>query len=450
MSIHDCVSPPLSGFYMTDPRPPEYIQVSQRKTVKELLLLRRQEWNAGNSVHPFKRATFEACGEEPVGPPPAPVNSHVAARLPGHANAQRRRVAPTAEPAPTLFHWQIQRELRRLDGVAPETLYMQDADGDTCVPAAAKVRREPRSSAGNRFDRLPPLARFLHVAVAQERRALAYALATKMSPWGSLDTKEHNGQTALQVAAAADQQLIVHDLLTLGAQVNTRDRWGRSPLHVCAEKGHWLSLQSIWRTLTGSGQPIDFEMFNYDGESISSGEAERDASCEPTFSALSGGLTPLHAAVLTHNAALRGRRRSRCAFEAEEQLQKALRAEECVKTLLLMGASCGTKDQKSGRTCLHVASEEANVELMKVLLARPSSSSVVNVQTFSGNTALHVVSALQNHDAQVEAARLLMRRGADPEARNLENEPPAQLAPEGPIGEQVGYSYAMILVAYYA
>lgn len=370
------------GFYMTDPRPPEYFQVSQRK---ELLLMRRQEWNDGNSVHPFKRATFEACGEEPVGPPPAPVNSHVTGHLPGHANAQRRHVAPTAEPAPTLFHWQIQRELRRLDGVAPETLYMQDADGDT----------------------------FLHVAVAQERRALAYVLATKMSPWGSLDTKERNGQTALQVAAAADQQLIVHDLLTLGAQINTRDRWGRSPLHVCAEKGHWLSLQSIWRTLTGSGQPIDIEMFNYEG------------------------LTPLHAAVLTHNAALRGGRRSRCASEAKEQLQKAGRSEECVKTLLLMGASCGTKDQKSGRTCLHVASEEANVELMKVLLAQPSSSSVVNVQTFSGNTALHVVSALQNHDAQVEAVRLLMRRGADPGARNLENEPPAQLAPEGPIGEQV-------------
>lgn len=24
--------------------------------------------------------------------------------------------------------------------------------------------------------------------------------------------------------------------------------------------------QSIWRTLSGSGQSIDFEMFNYDGE----------------------------------------------------------------------------------------------------------------------------------------------------------------------------------------
>uniref|UniRef100_A0A8C2X4G2 Nuclear factor of kappa light polypeptide gene enhancer in B-cells inhibitor, zeta n=1 Tax=Cyclopterus lumpus TaxID=8103 RepID=A0A8C2X4G2_CYCLU len=267
----------------------------------------------------------------------------------------------------TLFHWQIQRELQRLDGVSPEMLNTQDVDGDT----------------------------FLHIAVAQERRALAYALATTMSGWGSLDTKERNGQTALQVAAAADQQFIVHDLLTLGAQVNTRDHWGRSPLHLCAEKGH-----CIWRTVAVSGQPVDIEMFNYDG------------------------LTPLHAAVLSHNAAVRARR-GLCLYEARELLQKAQMYVECIKTLLLMGASCGTK---SGRTCLHMASEEANVELFNVFLAQPSSLS-----TFSGNTALHIVSSLQNLDTQVEAAWLLMSRGADPGSRNLEKELPSLLAPEGPV-----------------
>lgn len=50
-------------------------------------------------------------------------------------------------------------------------------------------------------------------------------------------------QTALQIAAATNQHLIVRDLLAHGAQINTRDLWGRSPLHVCAEKGHLQSLQ---------------------------------------------------------------------------------------------------------------------------------------------------------------------------------------------------------------
>lgn len=56
---------------------------------------------------------------------------------------------------------------------------------------------------------------------------------------------------------------------------------------------------------------------------------------------------------------------------------------------------------------------------------------------FSGNTALHIVSSLQNRDAQVEAVKLLMRRGADPRAKNVENELPSHLVPEGPIGQKV-------------
>lgn len=42
---------------------------------------------------------------------------------------------------------------------------------------------------------------------------------------------------------AANQHLIVQDLVSLGAQVNTTDCWGRTPLHVCAEKGHAQVLQ---------------------------------------------------------------------------------------------------------------------------------------------------------------------------------------------------------------
>ncbi|XP_039998341.1 NF-kappa-B inhibitor zeta [Xiphias gladius] len=258
-----------------------------------------------------------------------------------------------------------------------------------------------------------PTARFLHIAVAQGRRALVYVLAGKMASCGSLDVKEHNGQTALQIAAATNQHLIVRDLLRHGAQINTRDFWGRSPLHVCAEKGHFLTLQSIWRT--GSGQPIDIEMFNYDG------------------------FTPLHAAILSHNAVIKELRclENACSYMAMVLAQRRQMFVECIKTLLLMGASHRTKDLKSGRTCLHMASEEANVELLQLFLDQPSSLSIVDVKTFSGNTALHIVSSLQNRKTQVEAVKLLMRKGANHGIRNFENEIPCQLVPEGPIGEKV-------------
>ncbi|GAA6227597.1 NF-kappa-B inhibitor zeta-like [Lates japonicus] len=397
------------GLLITDPRPPGYIQAMQKKnTVKELKRqASEQKWNCSqednNMEHHFKSAKLEIFDLSPhmldfqatVTPhtptyfsPVSPENGHITPQQQmQNPPALQGQVAPAAETKMTLFHWQIQQEAKRLEGVSPEQLNLQDADGDT----------------------------FLHIAVAQGRRALAYVLAAKMASCGSLDMKEHNGQTALQIAAATNQHLIVHDLLVHGAQINTRDSWGRSPLHVCAEKGHFLSLQSIWRTLIGSGQPVDVEMLNYDG------------------------LTPLHAAVLSHSAVIKeqGCLGNPSSYMATELVRRRQMFVECIKTLLLMGASHRTKDLKSGRTCLHMVCEEANVELLQLFLDQPSSLSIVNVKTFSGNTALHIVSSLQNHKRQVEAVKLLMRKGADPGSRNSENELPSQLVPEGPIGEKV-------------
>lgn len=48
-----------------------------------------------------------------------------------------------------------------------------------------------------------------------------------------------------------------------------------------------------------------------------------------------------------------------------------------------------------------------------------------------------MVGALRNSRSQAAAAKLLLTRGADPSLRNLENELPWQLAPEGPPGEKV-------------
>ncbi|XP_072233592.1 NF-kappa-B inhibitor zeta [Leuresthes tenuis] len=390
------------GCLLADLGSPGSIQrVHKKNTVKELLLIRRQKWS---SEHKFKSPKIEVDSNPHLPSPPAPVNANTCPGFPPatpentpttpqqmqhpmQCAAVQAQDAPTAQVKITLFHWQIQQEARRVERLSAELLNTQDSDGDT----------------------------FLHIAVAQGKRALAYVLAAKMAGCGSLDTTEHNGQTALQIAAATNQHLIVRDLLHHGARINSRDLWGRSPLHVCAEKGHLLSLQSICRTLKGSGQTLDIEMFNYDG------------------------LTSLHAAVLCHNAVVKemSHLENPCSYMTTELTQRRLMYVECIKILMHMGASYGTKDLKSGRTCLHMASEEANVELLNIFLNQQTSLAAVNVKTFSGNTALHIVSSLQNRKTQVEAVKLLMRKGADPGTRNFENELPSQLVPEGPIGEKV-------------
>lgn len=257
--------------------------------------------------------------------------------------------------------------------------------------------------------------RFLHIAVAQGRRALAYVLARKMNALHMLDIKEHNGQSAFQVAVAANQHLIVQDLVNLGAQVNTTDCWGRTPLHVCAEKGHSQVLQAIQKGAVMSNQFVDLEATNYDG------------------------LTPLHCAVVAHNAVVHELQRNQQPHspEVQELLLKNKSLVDTIKCLIQMGASVEAKDRKSGRSALHLAAEEANLELIRLFLELPSCLSFVNAKAYNGNTALHVAASLQYRVTQLDAVRLLMRKGADPSTRNLENEQPVHLVPDGPVGEQI-------------
>ncbi|XP_060754682.1 NF-kappa-B inhibitor zeta [Neoarius graeffei] len=293
----------------------------------------------------------------------------------------------TTAPPMSFFQWQIQQEEEKVAGLSPLDLIMKDGDGDT----------------------------FLHIAVAQGRRALAYVLARKMYDIGMIDVKEHNNQSAFQVSVAANQHLIAQDLLSLGALVNTVDSWGRSPLHVCAEKGHTLILQAIHKAMQNNGLKVNIEAVNYDG------------------------LTALHIAVLTHNAVVQdlSRMASPQSPQAATLMQKRKLLGECINTLLFMGASYSTKDRKSGRTALHMAAEEANVELLRLFLDQPDSLSVINAKAYNGNTALHMAAAQNGRQAQAHAVQLLMRRGADPSAKNLENEQPIQLVTEGSVGDQV-------------
>lgn len=399
------------GCHFTDPWP----SAEKRTTVKNLLTMKRQRFQRLMSHQknymsgaPSPQQMGNVSSMDPSSTPlsqlnptqvnlsPAPVhfnpvNTVYPHYLPPCAVPSNEILLPsqTQQPAPegplTLFHWQIQQQLAKLNGVSTDLLIEQDSDGDTP----------------------------LHIAVAQGKRALVYALAAHMAVSDTLDIKEHNGQTALHIAVATNQYLIVCDLLQHGAQVNTRDVWGRSPLHVCVEKGHYWSLKSIFKTLSESSQCYDIDMANYDG------------------------LTPLHTAVLSHNAVIRELARLEKFSDTEALVKKGHKYFECIKILLKMGASCGTKDQKSGRSSLHMAAEEANAHLIKLFLNHPSWSFFLNLRTFSGNTALHIVCSLEDVKGQVEAVKMLMSRGGDPGLRNYENELPCQLVPVGPTGEKV-------------
>uniref|UniRef100_A0A8C0E5V8 NF-kappa-B inhibitor delta n=1 Tax=Balaenoptera musculus TaxID=9771 RepID=A0A8C0E5V8_BALMU len=256
--------------------------------------------------------------------------------------------------------------------LGPQKLLAQDEEGDT----------------------------LLHLFAARGLRWAAYAAAEMLQAYRHLDIREHKGKTPLLVAAAANQPLIVEDLLNLGAEPNTTDHQGRSVLHVAATYG----LPRVLSAVINSGVRVDIEARDFEG------------------------LTPLHTAILALNVAMHPPDLYPPVLSTQAQDRLA-----CVKMLLHMGADHTSQEIKSNKTVLHLAVQAANPTLVQLLLALPRGDlrAFVNMKAH-GNTALHMAAALPPGPAQEAIVRRLLAAGADPTLRNLENEQPVHLLRPGP------------------
>ncbi|XP_064437787.1 NF-kappa-B inhibitor delta isoform X3 [Mirounga angustirostris] len=206
--------------------------------------------------------------------------------------------------------------------------------------------------------------------------------------------------TPLLVAAAANQPLIVEDLLNLGAEPNATDHQGRSVLHVAATYG----LPGVLSAVINSGVQVDLEARDFEG------------------------LTPLHTAILALNVAMHPP--DLCPRVLSTQARDRL---ACVQMLLHMGADHTSQEIKSNKTVLHLAVQAANPTLVQLLLELPQGDlrAFVNMKAH-GNTALHMAAALPPGPPQEAIVRRLLAAGADPTLRNLENEQPVHLLRPGP------------------
>ncbi|XP_063274936.1 NF-kappa-B inhibitor delta-like isoform X3 [Prinia subflava] len=214
-------------------------------------------------------------------------------------------------------------------------------------------------------------------------------------------------RTPLLVAAAAAAPEIVRDLLVLGANPDAADHRGRTALHLAAAYGHPQILQAM----ISSGVPVNVEARNFEGQ------------------------TPLHCAVLAHNASLQGGHTPAGGSGGGSPTpQDRFR---CVELLLQMGADSSSQDTKSSQTALHLAVRGGNLALAHLLLRQPGMAPrLVNMKAH-GNTPLHMAAALRGTPSQEPLVRLLLAWGADPSARNLEHDLPQGLLPPGSPGDQL-------------
>ncbi|XP_034466720.1 NF-kappa-B inhibitor delta isoform X1 [Hippoglossus hippoglossus] len=247
----------------------------------------------------------------------------------------------------------------------------------------------------------------LHIYTAKGLRECAFAAAERLREVGRLDAKEHKGKTALLVAVTANQPDIVQDLLSLGTDINACDVNGQTALHLAVHYG----LPEVLQAVLSSRPAVNLEACNFEG------------------------MTPLHCAAISHSATMKALSTTGLADVGLQS--KAAEKLSCVEMLLSAGASLCSQEIKSNKTVLHLAVKEGNIDLVRYLLVPPPNiKDFVNMKAH-GHTALHMAAGLHGNPHQEEILRLLLRRGADPSIRNLENDQPAHLLQSGPQGEQL-------------
>nr|XP_033775236.1 NF-kappa-B inhibitor zeta-like [Geotrypetes seraphini]XP_033775237.1 NF-kappa-B inhibitor zeta-like [Geotrypetes seraphini] len=231
------------------------------------------------------------------------------------------RLEPSAqEPTPTdrnssalsFFQFQLQREESFLRKIPVEILMAKDDEGNW----------------------------LLHTAIVQGKRALVYALAERFSALNQIDVKDALNRTALYLAAERNQYLMVHDLISLGASTNERDSLGKTPLHLCAENGH-LRVLEIFKKSKAEGFQIEVDAIDNDG------------------------LTPLHCAVLAHNAIVKEAENVFSSSNVQKllSLRKALLLKG-MSCLLQMGANAVAQELKYYKTAFQLADTEGNTEVL--------------------------------------------------------------------------------------
>lgn len=270
---------------------------------------------------------------------------------------------------------------------------------------------------------------------------------------------DHEGNTPLHVAAREPSAEVIQHLSQAGAQVNARNGQGETPLHLCARTWHTVTARALLQAGAeanargpGGATPLhvaaanaQLEMARLLIEQGASLQARDDqgrrpaqvvaASARPQLAALLGGQQQTRR---TFDPAL-GQRlydatRDRSVDtvrgligqgadpnwtgpDGRKPLHQAVEWEErpeITGLLLDAGASPDAREDGRGRTPLHLALDKQHPEAAKLLIVRGAD---VNARDRRGRTPLHIAA----QQGYADVARMLLDRGALVDARTKDD-----------------------------
>nr|ADK74377.1 inhibitor of nuclear factor-kappaB [Meretrix meretrix] len=221
----------------------------------------------------------------------------------------------------------------------------------------------------------------LHTAIIQLLQDLALYYISLTPTHTLLSLKNNYLQTPLHLAVITKQDVLTRKLMTSGAQVDSRDHKGNTPLHIASKEGYDYFAKILL-------EPIHYE------ETMNN-------KYELPYQQIPQNLE---------------------ARNYEGQVCIHLAAEGChIKTLnvlLSKGADVNARDGKSGRTILHYAAESGCMELLEFLLQQKHCRLDVNCVTYGGLTPI-VLAKGRGHE---EAVRLMREYGAWSESEDSSSE----------------------------
>lgn len=224
----------------------------------------------------------------------------------------------------------------------------------------------------------------LHLAVIHAQHQAIDVIVSVAPCQESLNIFNDLRQTPLHLAVITKQPTVVRRLLEAGANVDLRDRNGKTALHLACERGDSNCVQEITRPL------LEKQSFSdEDGHRLQAVLDARDYQ----------GFTALHRAVLANCVPVVGH-------------------------LAAIGADVNCQDGTSGRTPIHHAVEQRNLGMTRFLMFDCKAD--VDAATFDESTPLHIAAGR----GMKSLVALLLAAGANPTVTNYEGESPKDHAME--------------------